>query len=72
MFDKLMEDYKRNSIIRERRDCSFQEFKPSLSKSVIDVIDLELARLYGFNDEKTDFIINYDIKYRMSGVETEE
>jgi len=24
-----------------------------------------LARHYGFTDEELDFIINYDIKYRM-------
>jgi len=26
-----------------------------------------LARHYGFTDEELDFIINYDIKYRMGG-----
>jgi hypothetical protein len=32
---------------------------------------LELAKLFGFTDEETDFIINYDIKYRMGGAEDE-
>lgn len=72
LFDELMKDYKRNSIIRERKDCSFQEFKPSLSKPVIDRIDLELGKLFGLSDEETDFIINYDIKYRMGGADDEE
>lgn len=35
------------------------------SKSVIDKIDSVLAYHYGFTDEELDFIINYDIKYRM-------
>ncbi|MDE5850072.1 MAG: Eco57I restriction-modification methylase domain-containing protein, partial [Muribaculaceae bacterium] len=35
------------------------------SKSIIDEIDAVLARHYGFTDEELDFIINYDIKYRM-------
>ena len=35
------------------------------SKSIIDEIDRVLARHYGFTDEELDFIINYDIKYRM-------
>ncbi len=30
-----------------------------------------LAKHYGFTDEELDFIINYDIKYRM-GQDTEE
>ena len=71
-FDELMKDYKRNSIIRERRDCSFQEFRPSLSKPIIDKIDLELGKLFGFSGGETDFIVNYDIKYRMGGADDEE
>ncbi len=66
-----MADYKTNSIIRERRDCSFQQFKPSLSKPIIDKIDLELGRLFALSDQETDFIINYDIKYRMGGADDE-
>ena len=31
----------------------------------IDEIDTVLARHYGFTEEELDFIINYDIKYRM-------
>jgi len=34
-------------------------------KPIIDEIDRVLARHYGFTDEELDFIINYDIKYRM-------
>ena len=36
-----------------------------LFESVIDEIDKVLAKHYGFTDEELDFIINYDIKYRM-------
>jgi len=32
---------------------------------IIYAIDRVLARHYGFTDEELDFIINYDIKYRM-------
>lgn len=65
VFDVLMEDYGENSFVRERKDCEFQEFRPSLSKPIIDKIDTILAKHYGFTDEELDFIINYDIKYRM-------
>ncbi|GHU01279.1 hypothetical protein FACS1894147_00830 [Spirochaetia bacterium] len=37
------------------------------SKPIIDKIDKVLAKHYGFTDEELDFIINYDIKYRMGG-----
>mgnify|MGYP001620177862 CR=1 FL=1 len=65
VFARLMKDYDRNSFVRERQDCEFQEFRPSLSKPILDEIDGVLARHYGFTEEELDFIINYDIKYRM-------
>lgn len=40
-------------------------YQKSNSKSIMDEIDAVLARHYGFTDEELDFIINYDIKYRM-------
>jgi hypothetical protein len=37
---------------------------------LIDEIDVALAKHYGFNAEELDYIINYDIKYRMGqGIE---
>lgn len=42
-----------------------QSFKIQKSKHIIDDLDRVLAKHYGFSDEELDFIINYDIKYRM-------
>ena len=36
-----------------------------LAKPITDEIDKVLAAHYGFTEEELDFIINYDIKYRM-------
>ena len=74
---KLMEDYKRNSIIKEKISSltgkiKYQEFYPRLSKPIIDKIDEQLARHYGFTEEELDFIINYDINYRMGDKLSEE
>ena len=68
-FDELMGDYSRNWCIRKREECEYQEFQPGLSKPIIDKIDRELAKHYGFTPEELDFIINYDIKYRMGAEE---
>jgi len=38
---------------------------PKHSTPIIDEIDRVLARHYGFTDAELDFIIHYDIKYRM-------
>jgi len=49
-----------------------KQFFPALSKDIIDNIDKVLAQEYGFTEEELDFIINYDIKYRMGGVQSVE
>lgn len=66
----LMEDLKHHSQRKERYQrltglVVYDEFYPRHSKSIIDKIDQMLAEHYGFTDEELDFIINYDIKYRM-------
>ena len=43
----------------------YDEFYLKQSKPIIDEIDRVLAEHYGFTDEELDYIINYDIKYRM-------
>jgi hypothetical protein len=48
----------------------YDQFYPRNSKSILDEIDRELAQHYGFTAEELDFIINYDIKYRL-GRDTE-
>ncbi len=50
---------------RQTGEVRIQSFSPSFSKHIIDKIDRVLAQHYGFTDEELDFIINYDIKYRM-------
>ena len=65
-----IEDLQRNSIMQVRVQkqtgrTETQSFKIQKSKHIIDEIDRVLAEHYGFTDEELDFIINYDIKYRM-------
>ena len=50
---------------RQTGEVRIQSFTPSLSKSIIDEIDRVLAQHYDLTGEELDFIINYDIKYRM-------
>jgi hypothetical protein len=42
-----------------------QSFKIQKSKPIIDEIDSILAEHYGFTEEELDFVVNYDIKYRL-------
>ncbi|MBI3340151.1 MAG: Eco57I restriction-modification methylase domain-containing protein [Chloroflexi bacterium] len=72
LFDELMKDFNRNSFVNHRGPTEFQEFDWDLSKPIIDEIDRALARHYGLSDEELDFIINYDVKYRMGASAGEE
>ncbi|MFO0409124.1 MAG: Eco57I restriction-modification methylase domain-containing protein, partial [Dolichospermum sp.] len=74
--DKLMKDFQKNSFRKEASykttgKVIYDEYYPKLSKPIIDEIDKMLAEHYGFTEAELDFIINYDIKYRM-GKELEE
>ena len=65
-----LEDIAKNStmLVRQQKQTGkteTQSFEINKSKPIIDQIDRVLAEHYGFTDEELDFIINYDIKYRM-------
>ena len=67
---KLMKDYEKNknrkeSYYKSTGNVIYDEYFPKKSKPIIDEIDKVLAKHYGFTEEELDFIINYDIKYRM-------
>ncbi len=68
--EAYLADLRHNSEMKVRNQKSTgrtetQSFKIQKSKPIIDKIDRVLAQHYGFTDEELDFIINYDIKYRM-------
>ena len=62
---ELMSDIKANSEIKKQGQLTIQQTFPRMSKFIIDEIDKTLAPHYGFTDEELDYLINYDIKYRM-------
>ena len=74
--NQLETSYVRNRSIKNRVYPSglvyYEEYYPAKSKSIIDEIDKVLAKHYGFTEEELDFIINYDIKYRMGDALDEE
>ncbi|MFN8491177.1 MAG: DNA methyltransferase [Caldilineaceae bacterium] len=62
---KLMESLRTTSRMMEKSGLKIETFQYSHCKPLIDQIDAVLAQHYGFTAEELDFIINYDIKYRM-------
>ncbi|MDN5870201.1 MAG: hypothetical protein L0H73_05715, partial [Nitrococcus sp.] len=73
---RLMESYQRTSEVLTMRYkkhgvLHIQCIYPKKSKPIIDDIDLAYGRAIGFGDEELDFLVNYDVKYRMSGADDE-
>ena len=67
---ELMHHYESHAIRKETNykttgKVVYDEFYPRHSKLIIDKIDRLLGEYYGFSAKELDYIINYDIKYRM-------
>jgi hypothetical protein len=67
---RLMKDLQRNAMMQETNyeeygTMTLEVFQPRLSKPILDEIDALLGAHYGLSEEELDFVINYDIKYRM-------
>ncbi len=74
---KLLDDLWMHSEkrVRHRADGTQREevnFHVGESKPILDEIDTVLAEHYGFTAEELDFILNYDIKYRLGRDTTED
>ncbi len=74
---ELMRNFKKTSQVLTMRykkhgTLHIQCIYPKLSKEIIDQIDIAYGRAIGLNDEQLDFIINYDIKYRMGASDEQE
>ena len=67
---RLMANFHQHKTRKETRYKTtgiviYDEFNQKSSKPIVDEIDRVLAEHYDFTDEELDFIVNYDIKYRM-------
>ena len=56
---------RKSSYEIEKSGLMIETFQYRKTKEQVDQIDTILAEHYGFTEEELDFIINYDIKYRM-------
>jgi hypothetical protein len=57
--------------LRRKTGLLIESYDSGLSKRILDDIDRVLGDQYGFTAEELDFIVNYDIKYRL-GRDAEE
>lgn len=67
----LFADYEANKYRKDTfyastgRNVIYDEYYPKKSKKLLDKVDSVVSKYFRFTDEELDFIINYDIKYRM-------
>lgn len=73
---KLMQSLKATSEYRvmkfKNQNLRVQCIIPRHSKHLIDEIDGVLAKYYGFSQNAQDFIVNFDIKYRLGADDDED
>lgn len=62
---QLQDAMMRHKSRRRKSGLLIDSVDSKACKPIIDRIDGVLARHYGFTEDELDFIINYDIKYRM-------
>jgi hypothetical protein len=67
-----LKELSRNStmLVREQKSTGrteTQSFKIQRCKPEIDEIDRLIGSFYGLTDEEQDFIVNYDLKFRLGG-----
>ena len=67
--DRLMEAMHENSAEKEvstkKGTIRYQEFYAKPVKPLFDEIDAALTEHFGLTDEEFDFVVNYDLKYRI-------
>ncbi len=67
---KVMESYQNNSTMRTvnyagKGDITVQYFNFRPAKGLLDELDAVLLPLYGLSESQRDFIVNYEVKYRL-------
>ena len=68
LYNDYLKDIEKNSYLKNvtyKNVKSYVEYYPRYSKKIIDKIDLAIQKAYGLTNNEIDFIINYDLKYRI-------
>jgi hypothetical protein len=69
---QYLRELRRSSKKMVKSGLNIQTFEYASCKPILDQIDFLLAEHYGLSGPEVDFIINYDVKYRMGQEEAED
>jgi Eco57I restriction-modification methylase len=70
LMDALQANSAEKTISTKRGPIRYQEFYAKPVKPLLDEIDEALAKHYRLSDEELDFILSYDLKYRIGSDDT--
>jgi len=65
LIEALRENSAEKTISTKKGTIRYQEFYAKPVKPLFDEIDAALAEHYGLTDQELDFVVNYDLKYRI-------
>ena len=64
--DYEVNKYRKNTFYASTgRKVVYDEYYPKKSKTILDKVDSVVSKYFKLSETELDFIINYDIKYRM-------
>jgi hypothetical protein len=68
LYRRYLRDIERHVIKHETKEykhvTKYKEYKIRYSKALIDAMDDIICPLYGLTDEETEFIKNYELRFR--------
>ena len=62
---RYLQELRKTSRIMLKSGLQIETFDYVACKRIVDDIDVLLAQHYGLTNDELDYIINYDIKYRI-------
>ena len=67
VYKQYTTDLEKNAVVKSgnyNTISEFKEYRARLSKPIIDKIDRILQKAYGLSDEQTNYLINFELKFR--------
>jgi len=65
--NRYLYDLKDSSQFMKKSGLEIETFSYAACKGVLDEVDFALSQIFELSEHELDFIVNYDIKYRIKG-----
>ena len=65
--DRYLDELKDTSQFMKKSGLEIETFGYAACKGRLDEVDFALSQIFELSEHELDFIVNYDIKYRIKG-----